>query len=81
VATVVLTGALRAHAGGRERVEVEARDVRRLFAELDRRFPGIRGRLEGEVSVAIDGEIIGDPLLEEIGPDSEVHFLPRIQGG
>jgi molybdopterin converting factor small subunit len=62
-------------------VEVDAPDVRRLFEELERRFPGIGSPLRTEVAVAIDGEIVNDPLLEPIEPDSEVHFLPRIGGG
>jgi hypothetical protein len=33
------------------------------------------------MAVAIDGEIIEDPLLEPIRPESEIHFLPRISGG
>jgi hypothetical protein len=33
------------------------------------------------VAVAIDGEIYSDPLLEPVGPQSEVHFLPAISGG
>jgi hypothetical protein len=33
------------------------------------------------MAVAIDGEIIHDPFLEAVGPDSEVHFLFRISGG
>jgi hypothetical protein len=33
------------------------------------------------VAVAIDGEIFNDPMLEAVGPDSEVHFLPRVGGG
>jgi molybdopterin synthase sulfur carrier subunit len=81
LATVVLPSALRPHAQGRERVELEARDVRGLLEALERRFPGIRARLEGRMAIAIDGEIVNDPLLESIEPESEVHFLPRIGGG
>jgi hypothetical protein len=33
------------------------------------------------MAVAIDGDIIVDPLLEPIGPDSEVHFLHFVAGG
>jgi molybdopterin converting factor small subunit len=77
---VVLPRALRARAGGRERVRVEAADVRRLLAELERLFPGLAEALSG-AAVAIDGEIFPDPLLEPVGPDSEVHFLPRVGGG
>jgi molybdopterin converting factor small subunit len=33
------------------------------------------------MAVAIDGEIYQSPLLEKIGAESEVHFLPPIGGG
>lgn len=72
--------ALRERAGGCEQLRVEAADVRRLLAELERRFPGLGAALVG-AAVAIDGEIFPDPLLEPVGPDSEVHFLPRVGGG
>ena len=78
---MVIPGALREHAGGLERIEVEAPDVRGLLAELERRFPGLGERLGRDTAVAIDGEIHPDPLLEPIGPASEVHFLPRVAGG
>jgi molybdopterin converting factor small subunit len=81
VATVVFPAALRSHTGGTERLELAVADVRALFRALEERFPGIADVLREEVAVAIDGEIVNDPLLEPIEPDSEVHFLPRIAGG
>jgi molybdopterin converting factor small subunit len=81
VAKVVLSGALRQFAGGARSLEVDAPDVRALIAVLEERFPGIRQHIELEMSIAIDGDIIQEPLLEPIGPDSEIHFLPPIQGG
>jgi molybdopterin synthase sulfur carrier subunit len=81
LATVFIPSGLRAHCGGEDRVEVEASDLRELIARLDERFPGIRERLGEAVAVAIDGEIIQDPYLEPIEPESEVHFLPAISGG
>jgi hypothetical protein len=32
-------------------------------------------------AVAVDGEIIQEALLEPLGPNSEVHFLPSFGGG
>lgn len=81
MATVFFTSALRRHTGGRDRVVIEARSFRELVAALEARFPGIRELLEEEIAVAIDGEIVQEPLLEPIQPGSEVHFLPRISGG
>ena len=81
MATVFLSAGLRRFAGGLERVEIEAATVRELIDALDRRFPGIGDPLRGGTAVAIDGEIISEPLLEPIPPGSEVHFLPSISGG
>jgi molybdopterin converting factor small subunit len=81
VAVVVIPRALRDRAGGQERLVVEASDVRRLLAELERRYPGLGSALSRDAAVAIDGEIVPDPLLEPVGPESEVHFLPRVAGG
>ena len=65
---------------GVERVDIDASDVRSLIRALDAMFPGIGNRLR-DGAIAIDGEIINDPLLEPIEPDSEIHFLPQVSGG
>ena len=81
MAKVVLTGGLRRFAEGVSELTVEAADVRALIRALEERFPGIREHIDDKLSIAIDGDIIADPLLEPLGPESEVHFLPQIQGG
>jgi len=81
VARVILTGGLRALAGDRGEIEVEARNVRELLRALEKHVPGIEDRVEQGLAIAIDGDIIQDPLLEPVSPDSEIHFLPPIQGG
>lgn len=81
MATVFFAGGLRRHTGGLDRVVIDAASFRELLAALEARFPGLRGSLEAEMAVAIDGEIIQEPLLERIGSESEVHFLPRVSGG
>ena len=81
MATVVIPRALRARAGGAERLEVDAADVRRLLAELERRFPGLGDALARDAAISIDGEIHPNALLEPLAPESEVHFLPRVAGG
>ncbi len=81
MASIFFPSALRPFTGGVERVEIEAASVRDLFHALEARFPELKERLESGIAVAIDGEIINDPLLEPIEPDSEVHFLPPISGG
>jgi molybdopterin converting factor small subunit len=81
LATVVFSSGLQKHTRGVERVTVQAADVRGLIAVLDERFPGIGEVLRSGMAVAIDGEIIADPLLEAVPEHSEVHFLPPIGGG
>ena len=80
MARVILTGALRDAAAGRE-IEVEASTVRELLQRLEARIPGIARKVEEGLSMAIDGDIVADPLLERLDPDSEIHFLPPIRGG
>lgn len=80
LALVVFPKGLRDWTGARE-VELPAANVRQLMAALEGRFPGFAERIEGQAAIAIDGDIVSDPMLEPLRPDSEVHFLPRIGGG
>ncbi len=61
--------------------EFTADNVRRLLKAMDEQFPGIAKHLSEKTAVAIDGEIFQDPFLEPIESDSEVYFLPMIEGG
>ena len=82
MATVVLQGELaRRYTGGQTNLTVEATDYRTLVEALDRRFPGLEAAVSVRTAVAIDGQIFPEPLLEAVGPESEVHFLPLIGGG
>jgi len=66
--------------GGQTHFDLDVRDVRHLVRTLDEMFPGIGEQLEAG-AIAIDNEIIPDPWLNPIRPDSEVFFLPAIRGG
>jgi molybdopterin converting factor small subunit len=79
--TVVLWGSLKPLAGGQSRVDIEARNIGELIAELGRSYPGLKPRLQQGVSVSIDGRIFRDSWLETIPPGSEVYLLPRVAGG
>jgi molybdopterin converting factor small subunit len=81
VAHVVLPRSLAQLAGDELEFELDARNVRELIARLDERLPGFAELVEGQMAVAIDGEIHSDPMLEPTPPESEVHFLPRVSGG
>ena len=73
--------------GGVKQVDFEAANVRQVVNGLEERFPGIKERLIAEgklapnLAVAIDGEVARMGLLEKVGENSEVHFVPAIGGG
>ena len=60
---------------------IETDSVRALLRELESRIPGISTEIHDAMSIAIDGEIYSDALLEDLDPDAEVHFVPRLRGG
>lgn len=84
---VYIPSALRELTAGKLSVDVNARSVRGVIAELERQYLGIAARLVLEdaiapgLAVSIDGAFTPRGLLAEVKPDSEVHFLPAIGGG
>ena len=81
MAKVFFPDHLTQHTAGIRELEVQAESFRDLVAQLELRYPGISNVLIGKVAVAIDGDIIHDPFLDPVRPDSEVYFLHRIDGG
>ena len=87
MARVFIPTMLQPLAGGVKEVQIEAGNVRQAVDELDQLFPGIKARLVEEnqirsnLAVAIDGEVGRLGLLEKLGENSEVHFVPAISGG
>lgn len=87
VATVYVPSMLRPLAGGNRVLEIPGSTVGEIVAGLKHRYPELgdrlteHGRLRGSLSVAIDGEVSTLGLLDAVGPDSEVHFVPAIAGG
>jgi len=81
VARVVLNGNLRQLIGGTGELELDVDDVRQLFNQLGERYPELAPHLAEGIAVAIDGAIFQDALFASIGPDSEVHVIPKIAGG
>ena len=81
MAHVTLIGNLRQYTGGVTELDVEAANVRQLFARLGERYPALAPHLQQGLAVAIDGQIYQDALLQPIGGDSDVHVLPQIAGG
>lgn len=87
MSTIFIPTMLQSLTAGTKRVEMEARNVRQVIERLDEMFPGIKGRLveDGEIrpslAIAIDGNVAIMGLLEKVGENSEVHFVPAIGGG
>ena len=87
MATVFIPSLMQSLTAGQHQVQVEGATVRQIVNNLDSAFPGMKERLvEGNrikpnISVAIDGEITPMGMLEKVGENSEVHFLPAISGG
>jgi molybdopterin synthase sulfur carrier subunit len=73
--------------GGKTQVVVAGATVRQLIDNLDKAYPGFKerltdsGRVKPNISVAIDGEVTSLGMLEKVGENSEVHFLPALGGG
>jgi len=57
---VTLWGALGQLAGGKDKVEVEAKDIRELFRKLAEQYPGLAPLMDRGIAVAIDGTIYRD---------------------
>ncbi len=87
MATVFIPSMLRPLAGGHDALDVSGATVREVVENLIERYPKLSGRLladgqlPGNISVAIDGEVSTLGLLDQLEPDSEVHFVPAISGG
>ena len=79
---VVMTGiAARRLTGGVTEFDIEANTVRRMIAELERRYPGLGQQIDESMAIAIDGEIFQDAYLAPLNPDSEIYLIPKIGGG
>ena len=87
MATVYIPSLMRNVTGGKDRVEVEGKNLREIVANLDREYPGMRdllvlaGEIRDGVALAVDGEPTEVGLLMEVGDNAEVQILPAIAGG
>jgi len=72
---------------GIKQVDLDARNVRQIIERLEELYPGMKDRLveDGEIrsnlAIAIDGDVAIMGMLEKVGENSEVHFVPAIGGG
>ncbi|MER8868273.1 MoaD/ThiS family protein [Mesorhizobium sp. M0751] len=63
---VTLWGSLGAAAGGKNKVEIEAKDIRELFRKLAEQYPGLEPLIDRGIAVAIDGTIYRDTWSKEL---------------
>lgn len=61
-------------------LELSVTSVRSLLRVLEDRYPGSHQKL-ARAAVAIDGDIHTDVLTEPLSDDSELVFIPAIEGG
>ncbi len=84
---VWLYATLRSVTAGKCPVDVQGASVRELVENLDQAYPGAKDALVwGDdlmhgLAVIVDGETSALGLLQKVGWNSEVHFLPAIGGG
>jgi molybdopterin synthase sulfur carrier subunit len=79
---VLSSGFSRRYTGGVREFAIEAKTLRDVIKEMDRRFPGLGEHLEEETTVAIDGEIhdqVG--YFQPVRQGCEVFFIPKLEGG
>ena len=87
MATVYIPSLLRPLTRGQAKVGVPGSTVSEIISNMDAEYPGVSdrlmedGRIRPSISVAVDGELAPLGLLEKVGPESEVHFLPAMSGG
>jgi sulfur-carrier protein len=87
MATVYIPEPLQSLSRGEKEVTMEATTVRQIITRLELLYPGMEealvedGDLKPHIAVAVDGEVSVLGLVERVGAESEVHFLPALGGG
>ncbi len=87
MSTVWIPSLMRDLTGGQAQVSVPGKTVGDVIAALDAVYPGIKDRLckgdrlDPAITVSVDGRVTQLGLLEPVGEQSEVIFLPAVAGG
>ena len=66
---------------GEEKTSVVASNYRELLEKLRNKYPDLANSEIASMAIAIDGEIVHEPLLELIPEAAELHFFHFIAGG
>ena len=80
MATLILNGDLEKLASCSE-LQIRSATYRGFIQEVVNQIPGLEAGRLTEMALAIDGEIIHEPLLVYIPENSELHFVFKISGG
>ena len=79
---VLSSGFSRRYTGGEREFAIEAKTMRDVLKELDRRYPGLHDHLVHETTVAIDGAIHDEPAyFQKVRPGCEIFLIPKLDGG
>ena len=87
MAKIFIPTMLQSLTAGVKQVDLDARNVRQIIERLEELYPGMKDRLveDGEIrpnlAIAIDGDVAIMGMLEKVGENSEVPFVPAIGGG
>lgn len=72
---------------GEQKLIIEGTNLRQVINNLDLQYTGFKdrlvedGKIKPNISVAVDGEITPLGMIQKVGTNSEIHFLPAISGG
>ncbi len=87
MATVFIPALMRPVTGGKDRVEVEGKNLREIVDNLEQAYPGMKallvvgGQIQDGIALAVDGEPSEVGLMMEVPAGGEVQIMPAIAGG
>jgi molybdopterin synthase sulfur carrier subunit len=73
--------------GGKDVIRIPGKTVGEALSNLEAIYPGVRDRLCQEddlspfIALVVDGDVSEMRLYQPLEEDSEVHFLPVMEGG
>ncbi len=85
--TIWIPLAMRDLTGGKDAIRVPGRSVGEALANLEAICPGVRDRLCPDddlspfIALVVDGEVSEMRMYQPLEEDSEVRFLPAMEGG
>ena len=94
MATIVIPSLMRDLTGGQAKVNVPGRTVAQVIDALDALYPGAKARLcngderlengarlDHTIAVVVDGKVVRLGLRAPVKAESEIRFMPAIEGG